>query len=259
MLYAPARTGRRHNLASVLKKRCASSSKTVTDHNQDLDQRRHRKTTDDQCLATAVMTKIEDGNIKAAIRIITSDEHPAADSAETLQALRDCHPPPPTDRTPLPDPGQLLAVQFSESDVAAAIRSFPAGSSGGPDGIRPQHLRDLISNKETGSSLVTALTALINLLMNGSCPHSVTSVLFGGRLIALQKKSGGIRPIAIGYTWRRLAAKCANKHALTQLAGSLAPAQLGVGTPGGCEATQAAARPRFTPHAGFLPICQTSQ
>ena len=95
MLYAPARTGRRHNLASVLKKRCTSSSKTITDHNHDLDQRRHRKANDEQCLATAVMTKIEDGNIKAAIRIITSDERPAADSAETLQALGDRHPPPP--------------------------------------------------------------------------------------------------------------------------------------------------------------------
>jgi len=128
-------------------------------------------------------------------------------------------------------------TKIEDGNIKATIRSFPAGSSGGPDGIRPQHLRDLITNKETGLPLVTALTALVNLLMNGNCPPSVTSFLFGGRLIALQKKSGGIRPIAIGYTWRRLAAKCANKHALTKLAGSLAPAQLGVGTPGGCEAS----------------------
>ena len=31
--------------------------------------------------------------------------------------------------------------------------------------------------------------------------------------MALEKKSGGIRPIAIGYTWRRIAAKCAIAHA----------------------------------------------
>ena len=30
-----------------------------------------------------------------------------------------------------------------------------------------------------------------------------------GRLIALSKKDGGIRPITVGYTLRRLAAKCA--------------------------------------------------
>jgi len=104
-------------------------SKTATDHIQDHNQRRPRKTNDDQCLATAVMTKIEDGNIKATIRNITSDERPASDSAETLQPLCERHPSPPSDRTSPPDPGQLPAVQFPESVVAAAIRSFPAGSS----------------------------------------------------------------------------------------------------------------------------------
>jgi hypothetical protein len=227
MLFAPARTGRRHNLASTLKKRNAASSQPATDDTQERTHRRPGKANSDHSLATAVMTKIEDGNIKAAVRIITSDDRPAENSAETLQALRERHPLAHSDRQPLPDPSQLPAVQFTEIDVAAAIRSFPAGSSGGPDGIRPQHLRDLISNKETGQSLVTALTGLMNILMKGQCPPSVTPVLFGGRLMALSKKSGGIRPIAIGYTWRRLAAKCANKHALTLLAGKLTPRRHG--------------------------------
>ena len=60
--------------------------------------------------------------------------------------------------------------------------------------------------------------------------------------MALEKKSGGIRPIAIGYTWRRIAAKCANAHATAVLAGYLQPLQLGVGTPGGCEAAVHATR-----------------
>jgi hypothetical protein len=67
-------------------------------------------------------------------------------------------------------------------------------------------------------------------------PYNGGTYFFGGRLIALQKKSGGIRPIAIGYTWRRLAAKCANRHAITTLGSSLVPLQLGVGASGGCEA-----------------------
>ena len=78
--------------------------------------------------------------------------------------------------------------------------------------------------------------------MVGKCPPSVTPVFFGGRLIALQKKLGGIRPIAIGYTWRRLAAKCVNKYAITLLGGSLMPVQLGVGELGGCEAAVHATR-----------------
>jgi len=142
-------------------------------------------------------------------------------------------------------------VQFTEEDITAAICSFPARSAGGPDGIRPQHLRDLTSNKETGHALISALATLINLWMQGKCPSSVTPIFFGGRLIALQKKSGGIRPIAIVYTLRRLAGKCVNKYALTILKDSFTPSQLGVGVSGGCG------QPSMQ-HAGFLPTCPTT-
>ena len=128
------------------------------------------------------------------------------------------------------------------SEVAAAIASFQAGSFGGPDCLRPQHIRDLTSNLEYGAKLLTAITGLVNLLLNGSCPPSVAAVLFGGKLIALQKKDGGVRPVAVGFTWRRLAAKCANKFALSQLGDSLLPRQLGVGVSGGCEAAVHATR-----------------
>jgi len=197
------------------------------------------------------MSKIEDGNIRAAIRIITSGDTPAVDNVSTYQSLCDRHPHAPSDRNPSSDPSKFPTVQFTEEDVTAAIRSFPAGSAGGPDGVRPQHLRDLTSNKETGPALISALTAFINLLMQGKCPSSITPIFFGGRLIALQKKSGGIRPIAIGYTLRRLAAKCVNKFALTVLKGSFTPAQLG-------EMHPVAVRQPSTPPAAFLPTCLTT-
>ena len=64
----------------------------------------------------------------------------------------------------------------------------------------------------------------------------------GGKLTALNKPDGGIRPIAIGYYWRRLAAKCANKYALVQLESYFAPLQLGADVSGGCEAAIYAVR-----------------
>jgi len=51
----------------------------------------------------------------------------------------------------------------------------------------------------------------------GRCPSDVAPVFFGGRLLALNKKSDGIRPIAIGFTRRRLASKCANTHGVNHL------------------------------------------
>jgi hypothetical protein len=90
-----------------------------------------------------------------------------------------------------------------ESDVFKAVRSFPAGSSGGLDSFRPQHLIDLVGCLESGGDLLTALTSFVNLLLDGKCHPVVIPILFGGRLIAFDKKSGGIRPIAVGSTFHR--------------------------------------------------------
>ena len=64
----------------------------------------------------------------------------------------------------------------------------------------------------------------------------INNIFYGGKFIALQEKSGGIRPLAIRYTLRRLAAKCVYQHALTKLTDFFSPIRLGVGTQGGCEA-----------------------
>ena len=51
-----------------------------------------------------------------------------------------------------------------------------------------------------------------------------------------------MRPIAVGYTLRRLVAKCANISAQEHLVDYFRPLQLGVAVPGGCEAAVHAAR-----------------
>jgi len=59
---------------------------------------------------------------------------------------------------------------------------------------------------------------------------------FGGRLLALCKKSGEICPIAVGLTFRRLVCKCASSFGFKVTVSSLHPHQLGASLPGGCEA-----------------------
>jgi len=63
--------------------------------------------------------------------------------------------------------------------------------------------------------------------------HYPHQILFGGRLVALNKKSGGIRPIAVGFTLRRLISKCANSFAVAKLTTYFAPRQMGAGVKGG--------------------------
>jgi len=68
-----------------------------------------------------------------------------------------------------------------------ALRTFPLGSSGGPDGITPQHITDLLQGA-TDDSHLQDLVDFVNLILGGAFDKEVNSVIFGGRLIALSKK-----------------------------------------------------------------------
>ena len=71
---------------------------------------------------------------------------------------------------------------------------------------------------------------------------SIRPFFFGASLTALTKKEGGIRPIAVGCTLRRLAAKVAGFRVRDKMAALLAPRQLRYGVRGGAEAAVHAAR-----------------
>ena len=73
-------------------------------------------------------------------------------------------------------------------------------------------------------------------MLSGNLPNNIPEITFGGRLIALQKRDGGIHPTAVGYTLRRLAAKCANRHVIDRRSSELSPIQVGVGVSGGVKA-----------------------
>ena len=56
-------------------------------------------------------------------------------------------------------------------------------------------------------SLLRSLTAFTHLVLSGNTPVIDRPFLFGASLVALQKRDGGLRPIAVGCTFCRLAAE----------------------------------------------------
>src|SRR6266516_129866 len=130
---------------------------------------------------------------------------------------------------------------ISSLEVKKAIRSFVPGSAGGRDGLRPQHLKDMTEDR-MGSALAEALADFTNLVLSGGVPIAVRQIFFGATLFPFIKKDGGIRPIAVGLTLRRLVAKIASFRALSSCAAVLGPSQLGVGVKGGAEALVHSAR-----------------
>jgi len=133
-------------------------------------------------MAAAVTRKIKTGNFRAAVRISCSQDKPAEPIDHTLRALLAKHPAPPSDRRKPLDPANyphFQPLRIESETVKKALRTFPPGSSGGPDGtdMSPQHLRDYL----TDSELPMAITELINrtLAVTNSVRKQVRKVLYG--------------------------------------------------------------------------------
>ena len=65
--------------------------------------------------------------------------------------------------------------------------------------MRPQHIKNLLQEAQANNPLLSAITDLTNLLLEGKDTASMQGALFGANLLAIAKKTGGIRPIAVGY------------------------------------------------------------
>ena len=134
--------------------------------------------------------------------------------------------------SPAPPP-----VKIEEPVVLKALRSFPAGTAPGPSRLRASHLKEavLCPSPSRGTSVLQAITDVINLLSSGCVPPEVIPHLCGANLLAVRKKSGGLRPIAVGEVLRRLTSKCISRVVNATARIALSPLQVGIGVPVGCE------------------------
>jgi hypothetical protein len=112
------------------------------------------------------------------------------------------------------------------------------------NGLHPQILKDLLEPNlgDVVPKLLEAIRNLVSLMLREDIPPSVNPNLFGASLTALKKKTGGIRPIAVRFVWRRLASKMVVARVTPNLERMFSPHQLGVGGRGGAEAGAHAAR-----------------
>jgi len=81
VLHAPKRGGKCHNLASAIKHRIASYSVGQPDSDSANPTRNaRRQLSSTSTISQAVLAKLEDGNVRAAIRLLMSEDSPAAPS-----------------------------------------------------------------------------------------------------------------------------------------------------------------------------------
>ena len=159
-LQQPKRGDKRRKISSLLLKRLMVGGASLDDESNQLKVTCRRSP--EASRAAAIFSKLEDGNISATIRILCSDDTPADFFAVNLEKLQDKHSPAQAGAQSPPNPADKPALQVSEEVVLHAIRSFPAGSAGGPDGIRPQHLVEHTQSQEAGTRILSFMTELVN-------------------------------------------------------------------------------------------------
>ena len=166
--------------------------------------------------------------------------HPRASAAEAA-ALAAAVPPPPES-----------ALDLEDAAIMSALRSFKLGATGGPSLLAAGHL--LAACGPTGGTATAEVCDLVRRFASGRIPGFIKPVLFGARLVGLEKTGGGIRPVAAGETLRRLCAKAVFAAVKAPLRDILLPhGQVGVGVPAGLEAAVFAARRFGLFGAGFAP------
>ena len=123
-------------------------------------------------LHRAVMKAIDEGSIsKAAKALVSKGIHPY--TPQVMQKLWDLHPQrclPGVSTTPA-----FPFMTFSKEDVLKAALSFPKGSSAGPSGLRPAHLREALQcgTSAVEDDLLNSLTEFCNICASGLIPRDV--------------------------------------------------------------------------------------
>ena len=166
-LYSPLRGGRRLSLATIINKQLEDGSGRLHQPSRSFP-----GSLPPEYLRNAVSSRLEEGDFRGAIRLASASESLAPHSAATFRSLLDKHPSLSSSSSP-PPPAPTSIFPVTEPEVARAILSFPQGSSGGPDNLRPQLLKDMLSIEPQvpgHSRLLSSLAAFSSLVLEGRTP-----------------------------------------------------------------------------------------
>ena len=146
-------------------------------------------------LAARVYSKLEEVDFRWAVRLASSPSTTlVADNPENLQKLKNKHPDsrPDTDIPPFQPATTDFHLSITPSMVRKAVFSFPAGSAGGPDGLRPQHLKDILGSCRDDLELdfLSSLSNFIGLVVGGEVPYAVGAFFLGPHLLVFLRRMG---------------------------------------------------------------------
>jgi hypothetical protein len=147
------------------------------------------------------------GYFSRAVTALSAARVISAPTPAQTEAMRGLHPAPASPTLSPPPPLSPFggAPTFSRKQVRKALHSFVLGSAAGMSGLSPKHLLDMAAY--SGSSALDSIALIVARMAEGRVDESARRFMYGARLVALLKTDGGLRPIACGDVFRRMAAK----------------------------------------------------
>ena len=179
---------------------------------------------------------VRSGFVSRAASAITQAGIADPQEDDVVKKLRELHPPgpKPKDLPRVPADGDEEAkVQVTvNTHFKQLCRRVNNGSAPGPSGWRGSVVATLLKSK----GCTEGLAFLVERLINGDLDPRLRPYFLGARLIGIPKPDSGIRPVAIGEVFYKLAAMYACSDELKK---SLSTMLSAVGqhgeSPGGCE------------------------
>jgi len=117
--------------------------------------------------------KLSDSDGCGAIRILSTESTYVLPDQTAFEQLVPKHPKSPDDRRNVPM-ARGAPLECTTSEIVSALRSFKPGSAAGSDGLRPQHIQDMVQASD--SLLISALVLFINHVLSRSVPQPIRLV-----------------------------------------------------------------------------------
>ena len=181
-------------------------------------------------IAQRVESHFRAGHISRALRSLTATSTKANTQLATERdLLKQLHPACPSTLPlcPADAPEVVVDPEWMVSEMAAS----DTGAAPGPSGWSSNMLSVLAQD----THCVTALSLIIQCIVNNKMPPAVRLLLTTSSLVSLVKDDyGGRRPLAVGEMLYRLAARYALFSVLGGAQKALRPHQYGIGEQDGC-------------------------
>ena len=173
-------------------------------------EKNHRKVT---ALATV-------GEIGKAMRTLDSQCCPPVDrDNNTFDSLQRLHPPamnelPSFVEQFVPDTDCLISIPHDSDLCSSVIFKSHYKVTPGVDKLRNEHLRALLGTHDSVEEIKfkANLNWLIETILHNDLPMAVSRFLVVNEIIPIPKEDGGLRPVAIGETYRKIAAAVMINH-----------------------------------------------